>query len=77
MSVLLGGQIELALASVKKNTKPKPPTFGSVLPRLTVKETECFASTVSADVQCSSRMENDIPREPEDGDWCLTRSKSG
>ena len=30
VSVLLGGQIsELALASVKKNTKPKPPTFGS------------------------------------------------
>ena len=78
VSVLLGGQIsELALASVKKNTKPKPPTFGSCSSTSDCKGDRMFC--IDGKCRCPVFFpdgENcDIPREPEDGDWCLTPLK--
>jgi len=78
VSVLLGGQIsELALANAKKNTKPKPPTFGSCSSTSDCKGDRMFC--IDGKCRCPVFFpdgENcDVPREPEDGDWCLTPLK--
>ena len=78
VSVLLGGQIsELALANAKKNTKPKPPTFGSCSSTSDCQGDRMFC--IDGKCRCPVFFpdgENcDVPREPEDGDWCLTPLK--
>jgi len=86
VSVLLGGQVsELALREIKKNSKAKPPVFGTCDTQsssASEEDNECKGDRMFCiDGKCRCPVffplgkNCDEAREPEDGDWCLTPLK--